>query len=161
MGLLRRFLSSELKEILTHDIRLHVIGQIRRLPADIQSALESAMDESRSNRSLQLNLALSYGGRDEITRAVRELAQQVSAGRRPPESITEEVLAAHLDTGGLPDPDLLIRTGGDMRLSNFLLWQLAYAELFVTDTLWPDFSRDEFLRILDEFRGRQRRFGRI
>lgn len=161
MGLLRRFLSSELKEILTNDIRLHVIGQIRRLPPDIQAALESAMDESRSNRSLQLNLALSYGGRDEITRAVQELAQQVSAGRRPPESITEEVLAAHLDTRGLPDPDLLIRTGGDMRLSNFLLWQLAYAELFITDTLWPDFSRDEFLRILEEFRGRQRRFGRI
>jgi undecaprenyl diphosphate synthase len=161
MGLLRRFLASELKEILKNDIRLHVIGQMQRLPADIQAVLESAMADSRRNQTLQLNLALSYGGRDEITRAVRELAQQVSEGRLHPESITEEVLTAHLDTHGLPDPDLLIRTGGDMRLSNFLLWQLAYAEIFVSDTLWPDFTRDQFQRILDDFKGRQRRFGRV
>ncbi|MCU0563525.1 MAG: polyprenyl diphosphate synthase, partial [Desulfobacterales bacterium] len=115
---------------------------------------------TRANASLQLNLALSYGGRDDITRAARSLAVKAVSGDIRPEDITEAVLAAHLDTGSMPDPDLLIRTGGDMRVSNFLLWQIAYAEICITPTLWPDFDRGQFLRILEEFRSRERRFGR-
>jgi undecaprenyl diphosphate synthase len=161
MDLLRRFLASELKEILKNDIRLHILGRRDRLPADIQASLAAALADTRRNRSLQLNLALSYGGRDEITRAVQALAAEAREGRLAPEAVTEETVAARLDTAGMPDPDLLIRTGGDMRISNFLLWQLAYAEIFVTETLWPDFGRDEFLRILDDFKGRKRRFGRL
>jgi undecaprenyl diphosphate synthase len=110
---------------------------------------------------MQLNLALSYGGRDEITRAACALASQVQAGRIRLEDITEERLASQLDTRGIPDPDLLIRTGGDMRISNFLLWQLAYTEIFITPTLWPDFGREQFLEILNEYQTRERRFGRV
>jgi undecaprenyl diphosphate synthase len=106
-------------------------------------------------------LALSYGGRDDITRAAQALAAQVRDGRLRPEDITEELLSAHLDTHGTPDPDLLIRTGGEMRVSNFLLWQIAYTEIYITPTLWPDFSREQFLQILDDFKSRERRFGRV
>ena len=161
MRLLRRFLEAELPEMLQNNIRLHVIGRTERLPADLQRALGQAVTATQANSAMQLNLALSYGGRDEITRAARALAAEVHAGAMRIEDITEERLAARLDTRGIPDPDLLIRTGGDMRISNFLLWQLAYAELFVTPTLWPDFDRDQFLKILNEFQTRERRFGRI
>jgi undecaprenyl diphosphate synthase len=160
MRLLRRFLQAELPELIAKDIRLHVIGSRDRLPADIQQILDHTIDQTRTNASLQLNLALSYGGRDEITRAARALAAAARDGRIRPDEITEEVVASHLDTQGMPDPDLLIRTGGDMRISNFLLWQVAYAEIFVTPTLWPEFSREQFLHILEAFRTRERRFGR-
>jgi undecaprenyl diphosphate synthase len=161
MGLLRRFLASEYPDIRRNDIRLEIIGQLFRLPPDIQADLEKAVAETRGNRALQLTLALSYGGRDEIVRAARKIACRVRDGGLEPDGISEELLAAHLDTAGMPDPDILIRTGGDMRLSTFLLWQMAYAELFITDTLWPDFRREHFLKILDEFNRRQRRFGRV
>jgi undecaprenyl diphosphate synthase len=161
MGLLRRFLEAELRELLQNGVRLQVIGQWKRLPADVQQALAEAMNDTRHNSALQLNLALSYGGRDEITRAAQALAAQARDGQLRPEDITEEMLSAHLDTHGIPDPDLLIRTGGDMRVSNFLLWQIAYTEIYVTPTLWPDFSREQLLQILDEFRSRERRFGRV
>jgi undecaprenyl diphosphate synthase len=161
MRLLRRFLTAELPEMLENNIRLHVIGRIERLPLEVQQALSQAMAATQSNTALQLNLALSYGGRDEITRAAQALAAEVQAGVIGPEDISEARVASRLDTRGIPDPDLLIRTGGDMRISNFLLWQLAYTELFVTSTLWPDFSREQFLKILDDFQTRERRFGRV
>jgi undecaprenyl diphosphate synthase len=160
MRLLRRFLQAELPEMIGNDIRLNVIGCRERLPADVQKTLDDAIERTRANASLQLNLALSYGGRDDITRAARSLAAKAASGVIRPEDITEDILAAHLDTGAMPDPDLLIRTGGDMRVSNFLLWQIAYAEICVTPTLWPDFDRGQFLHILEEFRSRERRFGR-
>lgn len=160
MRLLRRFLEAELPELVGNDIRLNAIGCRDRLPADIRKTLDDGIARTRANASLQLNLALSYGGRDDITRAARSLAAKAASGAIRPEDITEAVLAAHLDTGTMPDPDLLIRTGGDMRVSNFLLWQIAYAEICVTPTLWPDFDRGQFLHILEEFRSRERRFGR-
>ena len=161
MGLLRRFLEAELRELLKNGIRLHVIGRRERLPGTVQKALAAAVQETRQNSALQLNLALSYGGRDEITRAAQSLAVEVQAGRLRPADITEELLSARLDTAGIPDPDLLIRTGGDMRVSNFLLWQLAYTEIFVTPTLWPDFTPELFQQILNDFQSRERRFGRV
>jgi undecaprenyl diphosphate synthase len=160
MRLLRRFLKAELPDLLANGIRLHVIGSEDRLPQDIRKTLAEVIERTRSNSALQLNLALSYGGRDEITRMARALAAEACDGRIRPGDITENVVASHLDTRGMPDPDLLIRTGGDMRISNFLLWQIAYTEIFVTPTLWPDFSREQLLHILDEFRTRERRFGR-
>ena len=161
MRLLRRFLKAELPEMLQNNIRLHVIGRTERLPVKVQQILTRAVRETQANSALNLNLALSYGGRDEITRAARALCAEVQAGSLRLEDITEEALTARLDTRGTPDPDLLIRTGGDMRISNFLLWQLAYTEIFVTSTLWPDFGREQFLEILNEFQGRERRFGRV
>jgi undecaprenyl diphosphate synthase len=161
MRLLRRFLEAELPEMLQNNIRLHVIGRTESLPVKVQQLLTRAVRETQANSALQLNLALSYGGRDEITRAARALSAEVQAGNLRLEDITEEALSARLDTRGTPDPDLLIRTGGDMRISNFLLWQLAYTEIFVTSTLWPDFGREQFLEILNEFQGRERRFGRV
>jgi undecaprenyl diphosphate synthase len=161
MGLLRRFLESELRELLKNGIRLHVIGRRDRLPENVQKALAAAVNDTRQNSTLQLTLALSYGGRDEITRAAQSLAVEVQAGRIRPADITEELLSARLDTAGIPDPDLLIRTGGDMRVSNFLLWQLAYTEIFVTPTLWPDFTPELFQQILKDFQSRERRFGRV
>jgi undecaprenyl diphosphate synthase len=161
MRLLRRFLEAELPEMLQNHIRLQVIGRIESLPEKVQQLIARAVRETQANSALQLNLALSYGGRDEITRAARALSAEVQAGRLRLEDITEEALAERLDTRGIPDPDLLIRTGGDMRISNFLLWQLAYTEIFVTSTLWPDFDREQFLEILNEFQGRERRFGRV
>jgi undecaprenyl diphosphate synthase len=161
MGLLRRFLEAELRDLLANGIRLHVIGRRERLPENVQKALAAAVRDTRQNSALQLNLALSYGGRDEITRAAQSLAAEVQTGYLRPADITEELLSARLDTAGIPDPDLLIRTGGDMRVSNFLLWQLAYTEIFVTPTLWPDFTPESFKQILNDFQSRERRFGRV
>jgi undecaprenyl diphosphate synthase len=161
MGLLRRFLQAELNDLIRNGIRLHIIGGRERLPADVQRALTDAMAQTRENSALQLNLALNYGGRDEIIRAVRALAVEVQAGRLHPADIAEPLFVDRLDTAGIPDPDLLIRTGGEMRISNFLLWQLAYTEIFVTPTLWPDFNREQFERILNEFQRRERRYGRV
>jgi undecaprenyl diphosphate synthase len=161
MRLLRRFLQTELEEMLQNNIRLHVIGRTEKLPHDVREALHQAVAATQANTALQLTLALSYGGRDEIARAAQALAAEVVAGVIRVEDITEDRLASRLDTRGTPDPDLLIRTGGDMRISNFLLWQLAYTEIFVTPILWPDFDRKQFLKILDEFQTRERRFGRV
>ena len=160
MYLLKSFLRTELEEMMDNDIRLNMIGQIDRLPGDVADALQKTMAATRQNDAMVLTLALSYGGRSEILRMTRRLARKAAEGRLDPEAITDETVAAHLDTGGMPDPDLLIRTSGEMRISNFLLWQIAYTEIFVTDTLWPDFSKNEFLDILRAYRLRERRFGR-
>jgi len=126
----------------------------------VRKALENAIFATRNNDGLTVVLAISYGAREEIVAAARALATAVREGRIAPEEIDEKHFAQQLWTGDIPDPDLLIRTGKEFRLSNFLLWQLAYTEIYVTDTLWPDFGRDEFLRALSEYQGRERRFGR-
>jgi undecaprenyl diphosphate synthase len=161
MALLKQFVTRERDEMNKQGIRLVVIGQLHRLPEDVKIVLERAIADTSANRAMQLNLALSYGGRTELTEMVRHIAAEVKAGTLEPDAISEAVVADHLYTRGQPDPDLLIRTSGELRISNFLLWQLAYAEIFVTDTLWPDFSRDEFFDILSQFQQRDRRFGKV
>ena len=161
MTLLIKFLKSEQQELLENDIRLHAVGQIERLPAEVQQALRETMKLTHKNSGLQLNLALSYGSRTEIVHMVKQIAQKSKNGQIDPQSINAEIVAQHLYTKGIPDPDLLIRTSGEMRISNFLLWQIAYSEIHITPTYWPDFSRDEFYQILKDFQKRERRFGQV
>jgi undecaprenyl diphosphate synthase len=161
MTLLVKFLKKEQKELAENDIRLQVIGQKERLPAKVQKALREAMDLTRDNSALQLNLALSYGSREEIVQMARELALKSKNGQVDPEAIDADVVAKHLYTRDIPDPDLLIRTSGEMRISNFLLWQIAYTEIYVTPTYWPDFGKEEFYEILKDYQQRERRFGRV
>jgi undecaprenyl diphosphate synthase len=159
MGLLGRYLKSELETMLTHKIRLRVIGEMGRLPEEVRKVLEAAIERTSGNGEMVLTLALSYGARDEMLRAVRYLVSEALAGRLRPEDLDENVFGGAIDTADLPDPDFLIRTSGEMRISNFLLWQLAYTELYFIDTLWPDFNRGELHRALREYGRRQRRFG--
>ena len=161
MTLLKRFLKSEKQEMLDNDIRLNVIGQIERLPSSVVSLLQETIQASETNSGMVLNLALSYGARSEIVRMVRQLSATVAAGNLQPEAIDEKTVSNHLYTRNIPDPDLLIRTSGEMRISNFLLWQIAYSEIHITDTLWPDFNRDEFIEILKDYQVRDRRFGKV
>jgi undecaprenyl diphosphate synthase len=161
MALLKSFLKRELPELQKQQIRLGVIGQPQRLPPDVQKALQDAITATAGNDQMLLNLALSYGGRTEITEMVQNIARQAAQGTLQAAEIDSTVVADHLYTRGLPDPDLLIRTSGEMRLSNFLLWQLAYAEFFITDTLWPDFTPDELITILSQYQLRDRRFGQV
>ena len=160
MALLRTYLESELRTMLKNDIRLFCIGQRERLPADVLAVLEQVMRETEHCREMTLNLALSYGGRNEMIRAVRKMADQCAAGRIDPDALSEEMLSEYLDTAGQPDPDLLIRTGGEHRLSNFLLWQVSYAELYFTETKWPDFRKQQLLEAVATYGRRQRRFGK-
>ena len=161
MTLLRNFLRSEQKELVENNIRLRTIGQTDRLPAKVQQALHQTISATEDNTAMTLILALSYGSRAEIIRMVQELASQAQHGEIDSKSITAELIADHLYTRDIPDPDLLIRTSGEMRISNFLLWQIAYTEIFVTPTLWPDFSRDELLEILIDYQSRERRYGKV
>ncbi len=161
MTLLKKFLESEQKEMIDNNIRLNAIGQIDLLPQNVYQSLKKVMDLTKKNNGLILNLALSYGGRAEIVKMVREIAQKMKDGLINSDSITPELVSEHLYTRGMPDPDLLIRTSGEMRISNFLLWQIAYAEIFITDTLWPDFSKEEFITILKNYQLRDRRFGKV
>lgn len=161
MSLLERFLKSEKAVAVNNNVRLNAIGQIDRLPQNVRAALHDFKESTCKNTGLTLTLALSYGGRDEIARAARDLARDVAAGTLRPDEIDAALLQSRLYTGDMPDPDILIRTGGDMRLSNFLLWQTAYTELFITPTLWPDFNRTEFYKIIAQFQKRERRFGKV
>ena len=160
MNLLRRYLRTELRKMMKNEIRLLAIGDTRRLPAILQQELQSVVDATQHNRRLTVLLALSYGGREDIVRAARTLARCARDGDLDPDDIDETRFAQHLFTADVPDPDLLIRTSGEMRLSNFFLWQAAYTEIFVTDTLWPDFREPEFLAALAQYQQRERRFGR-
>lgn len=160
MGLLARFLVEERREILDNGIRLRTIGQIERLPLAVRAALREVSFASRDNATMTLTLALSYGGRAEIVEAARALAKKVAARKIRPEDIDEAAFAAELGTAGLPEPDLLIRTSGELRLSNFLLWQLAYAEIYVTDVAWPDFRRPQLADAFAAFGNRERRYGK-
>ncbi|MFP4194427.1 MAG: isoprenyl transferase [Desulfosalsimonas sp.] len=161
MTLLKRFVTSEAREMQDNDIRLNTIGEFDRLPEDVRQTLDETLEATRTNEGMCLTLALSYGGRTEITGAVRAAAAAVKEGRIGPGDITQESFGKYLYTAEMPDPELLIRTSGEFRISNFMLWQIAYAEIFVTPTLWPDFTREEYINILKDFQDRERRFGRI
>jgi undecaprenyl diphosphate synthase len=160
MGLLEHYLGAEQAKMMRYGIRLLAVGDRTRLPSGVRRTLENVIETTANNQRMTVVLALSYSGRDDIVRMTRNLAQQVKAGHFQPESVDEQWISAHLDTASLPDPDLLIRTSGEMRISNFFLWQIAYSELYVTPTLWPDFREKEYLQALLDYQRRRRRFGR-
>ncbi|MBE5921875.1 MAG: isoprenyl transferase [Lachnospiraceae bacterium] len=159
MGLLRRYLENCLQTAEKNRLKVRVIGERSRLSADIREKIAELEEASKDNDGLNFTIALNYGSRDEIRRAVTKMMQEVRDGKLAPEEITEEKISAYLDTAGIPDPDLLIRTSGEERLSNYLLWQLAYSEFYFTDVLWPDFNRDELVKAIVKYNGRERRFG--
>ena len=161
MTYLARFLKNEIGELNRNNVRLEAVGQIYRLPEFVQEQLEKTKAALAKNNGLTLILALSYGGRTEIVEAVRSIASKVKEGKLESEEITQQVFAQHLYTHNCPDPDLVIRTSGEMRVSNFLLWQISYAEFVVTPTLWPDFRRAQFCEALEEYARRHRRFGGV
>jgi undecaprenyl diphosphate synthase len=161
MKYLARFLKGEIGELQRNNVRLEAIGQIYRLPEFVQEQLARTKAALAKNNGLTLILALSYGGRTEIVEAVRSMAKKVKDGRLEPAEINEQLVSQHLYTCQYPDPDLLIRTSGEMRISNFLLWQISYAELVVTPTLWPDFRKPQFFEALEEYTRRHRRFGLV
>ena len=160
MGLLKTFLESELTTMVRNNVSLRCVGQKDRIPPEVREVMERVIRETADNTGLILNLALSYGGRNEITQAAQAIAKKCLAGTLSPEAIDQAVLEQHLYTAGLPDPDLMIRTGGETRLSNFLLWQASYAELYFTEILWPDFRKQDLLTAILDFQKRQRRFGK-
>ena len=160
MGLLRIYLRSEISELNKNKIRLRVIGNRHKLPNDIIDLIAKAEQETIDNAEQTLILALSYGSREEIVDAVRALSQKIAAGKLQPQDISETMLSRELYTGDIPDPDLILRTSGEQRLSNFLLWQAAYAEFIFLDILWPDFTEAHFFAAMSEYRQRERRFGR-
>jgi len=157
MRILEVYLRNEFENLKRKDVMFRAIGETWRLPDNIQSLIRETEDNTAGNKGLKLVAALSYSGRNEIIRAIKKA---VSSGK-PPHELTEEEFDAYLDTAGFPHPDLIIRTSGERRLSNFLLWQAAYAELYFSETLWPDFDCDEFMLAIQDFQGRERRFGRI
>jgi len=161
MDLLRHYLEEELPEMKAQGIRFRAIGERERFPLDIQEMISRCEEETASCSRMILVLALSYGGRAEIARAAKLLAEEVRAGKISPEAITPETFARYLYTADLPDPDLLIRTSGEQRISNFLLYQCAYTEFYFTPILWPDFTEEEFLKALRDYQRRERRFGRV
>jgi undecaprenyl diphosphate synthase len=161
MQLLTHYLKAEIDEMRENGIRLGVIGDWSRLSKGVRKALRAAMESTSEGSDMDLFLALSYGGRDEIIRAVRKIAGAVAGGELEPDDIDEESFPRYLDTPEIPDPDLLIRTSGELRVSNFLLWQIAYTELHVTPVLWPDFGRPQLLEALEEYARRERRFGGV
>jgi undecaprenyl diphosphate synthase len=161
MHLLEFYLKQEIPELNKNNVRLTSIGRIRELPESGQKQLQRSIDALSKNTGLTLVLALSYGGRAEIVDAVREITREVKAGRLDVADIDEKVIGNHLYTRSIPDPDLLIRTSGEMRVSNFLLWQISYAEIYVTETLWPDFRKPQLLEALEDYSKRHRRFGRV
>jgi undecaprenyl diphosphate synthase len=161
MGLLKHYLRSELDTLLRNNIRFRMVGRGHELEPDVRSELERAEQRTATNSGLQFNIALNYGGRAEIVDAVRRLVAEVQALERSPDAIEEADIARHLYTAGQPDPDLLIRTSGELRISNFLLWQIAYSEIWVTDVLWPDFRRKHLLQAIADFQKRERRYGGI
>ena len=159
MTILENYLKRELPRMLKNDIRLHCIGDISKLPSRVSNQLKKNMAETANNRSMTLTLALSYGGRDELCRAIKKISYDCLEGAVTPEQISSDLVSSYLDTAILPDPDLLIRTGGETRLSNFLLWQLSYAELTFTEIMWPDFRKPQLADAIVSFQDRERRFG--
>jgi undecaprenyl diphosphate synthase len=161
MLLLDRFLAERTAEIMERNIRLLAIGHLADLPDKARKRLEDTIAKSANNTALTLTLALSYGARTEIVDAARAIAREAKAGTLDPETIGEDTIASHLYTAGVPDPDLLVRTSGEMRISNFLLWQISYAEIVVTPKLWPDFAKDDLFAAMQEYARRSRRYGGI
>ena len=161
LGLMRFYIRKELRELAARGVRLRFIGDPRRMPGDIVTLMEEAAALTSGNARLTLTVALNYGGRDELARVARAIASDVAAGMLRPEAVTQELIADRLDTAGLPDPDLILRTSGEQRLSNFLLWQGAYAEFVFTPVLWPDFGRADLEEAIEEFHSRDRRYGAV
>ena len=161
MALLEQYLIEERDLIMEQKLVLRVIGRRDRLPAGVLCEMDKTIEMSAANGGTQLVLAIDYGGRDELTHAIRNIATDVASGAIQVSDVTESVVSKHLYTSGLPDPDLLIRTGGEMRISNFLLWQISYAEIYVTGRAWPEFSRADFIAAINDFANRDRRFGGI
>jgi len=159
MGLLKEYLQKECKEMVQKNIKLNAIGRIEDLPLDVQNTLQETMKKTEHCDGMTLNLALSYGGRSEILHAVHGILSDFQEGKLKQKDITIQRFSQYLWTHGIPDPDLLIRTSGEFRISNFLLWQIAYTELYVTNTLWPDFNRKELLMAIADYQSRERRFG--
>lgn len=159
-GLLRRFVRRDLADLHKNGVKIRVIGARTGLESDILRMLDEATELTKDNTALDLTIAFNYGARDEIARAAQRIAEDVKAGAMDASDVTPEKFSTYLDTAGLPDPDLLIRTSGELRLSNFLLWQLAYAEFVFVDVYWPDFSKDVFAAAIAEYQQRSRRFGR-
>ncbi|MBR8659460.1 MULTISPECIES: isoprenyl transferase [Brevibacillus] len=161
MRLPQEFLSTELEELVERNVRVRMVGSREQLPPYTIQALETAEQRTRNNTGLQLNFALNYGARKEIVEAVKDIAARLQAGEIDLEQLNEDVISRHLYTSEIPDPDLLIRTSGEIRLSNFMLWQLAYTELWFTEVLWPDFTREHFYQAIVEYQGRARRYGAV
>jgi undecaprenyl diphosphate synthase len=161
MQLFEGLLDSELAEMHDEGVRLRFLGDRSQVPLSLRKMMEKSMEKTASNQAVNFNVAINYGSRNEITQACKSIAHQIKSGELNPEDIDDSLFASHLDTVGLPDPDLLIRTSGEQRLSNFLLWQLAYTEIYITDTFWPDFDGGEFVKAIADYQGRERRFGRV
>ena len=161
MTLFERVLQRELNEMMAEDVKIRFVGNLAALPQSLQKQIERSMKDTANNSSIQFTVATNYGGREEILQACRAIASLVKEGNLQPEEINEAIFENHLYTQGIIHPDLLIRTSGEMRLSNFLLWQMAYAEIYVTQTLWPDFDRVEFHKALLAYQKRERRFGKV
>lgn len=161
MNLLIEMVIKEIPDLMEKNVKLTVIGEMSRLPEKPRAKLQEAIDVTANNTGMQLHLAISYGARQEIVGAVKSIAAQVATGTIKVEDIDDTLFAKNLYLKGAPDPDLIIRTGGEFRLSNYLLWQAAYSEFYVTDTLWPDFTKDEFLKAVEFFKTRERRFGKV
>ena len=161
MMLLKKFIISEREEFSKNQIRVNIIGQKHRLPLDVQKEVDITLALTKNNDKMVLNLALSYGSREEIANAVKQIAQKIESKELDSKDITQDLISDHLYTKTMPDPDLIIRTSGEYRLSNFMLWQAAYSEIYICDTLWPDFSKDEFIEILKNYQKRDRRFGKV
>lgn len=160
MNLLIEMVAKEIPDLMEKNVKLKVIGNMDRLPPEPREKLQGAIDITANNTGMQLNLAISYGGRQEIVDACKDIAKRVAAGELSIDALDESEFARHLYLGAAPDPDLVIRTGGEFRLSNYLLWQAAYSEFYVTDTLWPDFSKEEFMKAVEFYNTRERRFGK-
>jgi len=161
MSLLREYLTKELEQFNKEEVRLLAIGQLERLPQSVKEALDRAIDKTKDNSRLTLTLALSYGGRNEIVQASKKIAEDIKINKIRPNQINEELFSKYLYTHKIPDPDLLIRTSNELRLSNFLLWQISYTELYFCHKLWPDFTKRDFKRIIEDYKKRERRFGNI
>lgn len=161
MKLLRNYMKTCLKTAAKNDMKVRVIGDIEPLDEDIKKRISELEAATVDNGGLNFTIALNYGSRDEMTRAAKRMAQDCAAGKLDPETIDESVFESYLDTHGIPDPDLMIRTSGEQRLSNYLLWQLAYSEFYFTDVPWPDFTKDELVKAVEEYNHRHRRFGKV
>ena len=159
MGLLKKYVRSEVNELNEKNVKLQGIGELDKLPKSVIKVFNEAVEVTKNNTGMVLSVALSYGGREEILTAVSKIVKKIKTGELLPDDITEDIFSENLYTAGLPDPDFLIRTSGELRISNFLLWQIAYSEIYVTDVLWPDFRKDDLYRALIEFQKRKRRFG--
>ena len=161
MTLFQRVLRQELREMVEENVQIKFVGNLQDLPRSLQQEISRSMEETKDNRGIRFSVATNYGGRQEILQACQAIAKLVQQGLLQPDEINEQVFESHLYTAGITDPDLLIRTSGEMRLSNFLLWQMAYGEIYITDALWPDFDRAEFHRALCAYQQRERRFGKV